>query len=137
MLDMISNPRRWVSLHDIGMVESERYIDGKTTSETRYFIVSIAPDAKNLLMQLESIGLPRISYTGCSTSHLEKTILESGGTMPLKISVCLDMSPLMPYVNAILNFELKKPIYYPSLRVKRSNPGVHSTEFWVASLCSQ
>lgn len=46
MLDTISNPGRWASLQSIGMVESERHIDGETTSETRYFIVSIAPDAK-------------------------------------------------------------------------------------------
>lgn len=46
MLDTISNPGRWASLQGIGMVESEQYIDGKTTSETRYFIVSIAPNAK-------------------------------------------------------------------------------------------
>lgn len=46
MLDTLSNPGRWASLQGIGMVESERYIDGKTTSETRYFIVSIAPNAK-------------------------------------------------------------------------------------------
>ena len=46
MLDTISNPGRWASLQGIGMVESERYINGKTTSEIRYFIVSIAPDAK-------------------------------------------------------------------------------------------
>lgn len=46
MLDTIGSPGRWASLQSIGMVESERYIDGKTTSETRYFIASIAPDAK-------------------------------------------------------------------------------------------
>lgn len=45
-LDTISNPSRWASLRSIGMVESERYIDGKTTSETRYFINSLTPDAK-------------------------------------------------------------------------------------------
>jgi len=46
MLDTISNPGRWASLQGNGMLESERYINGKTTSETRYFIVSIAPNAK-------------------------------------------------------------------------------------------
>lgn len=34
----------------------------------------------------------------CSMCHLEKTILESGETMPRKISVCLDMLQLMRYV---------------------------------------
>lgn len=46
MLDTISNPGRWPSLYSIGMVESERYIDGKTTVEIRYFITSLAADAK-------------------------------------------------------------------------------------------
>jgi len=45
-LNTISNPSRWASLRSIGMVESERYIDGKTTSEIRYFINSLTPDAK-------------------------------------------------------------------------------------------
>lgn len=46
MLGSISNPGRWSSLCSIGMVESERYIDGKTTSEIRYFISSLTADAK-------------------------------------------------------------------------------------------
>jgi len=45
-LDTISKPERWCSLKNIGMVESERYIDGKTSFETRYFIASIETDAK-------------------------------------------------------------------------------------------
>ncbi|BCA94963.1 hypothetical protein TUM19329_13240 [Legionella antarctica] len=45
MLNTISNPERWSSLCSIGMVESERYIDGKVTSEIRYFINSINPNA--------------------------------------------------------------------------------------------
>ena len=46
MLDTISNPGRWASLCSIGMVESERYIDGKTTVEIRYFITSLVADAR-------------------------------------------------------------------------------------------
>ena len=34
MLDTISKPERWCSLKNIGMVEAERYIDGKTSLET-------------------------------------------------------------------------------------------------------
>lgn len=45
-LDTISKPERWSSLKSIGMVEAERYIDGKTSIEIRYFITSIEPDAK-------------------------------------------------------------------------------------------
>lgn len=46
MIDAISSPGRWSSLCSIGMVEAERYIDGKITSETRYFISSLTSDAK-------------------------------------------------------------------------------------------
>ena len=46
MLGSISNPGRWSSLCSIGMVESERYVDGKTTSEIRYFISSLTAEAK-------------------------------------------------------------------------------------------
>lgn len=45
-LDTISKPERWRSLKNIGMVEAERYIDGKISFETRYFIASIETDAK-------------------------------------------------------------------------------------------
>lgn len=45
-LDTISKHERWPSLKSIGMVQAERYIDGKTSIETRYFIASIEPDAK-------------------------------------------------------------------------------------------
>lgn len=45
-LDTISKPERWRSLKSIGMVEAERYVNGKTTFETRYFIASIEADAK-------------------------------------------------------------------------------------------
>ncbi len=43
---MNDSPDRWSSLCSIGMVEAERYIDGKSTSETRYFISSLTSDAK-------------------------------------------------------------------------------------------
>ena len=45
MLSSISKPGRWSSLCSIGMVESERYIDGKTASEICYFISSLKADA--------------------------------------------------------------------------------------------
>lgn len=45
-LDTVSKPERWRSLKNIGMVEAERYIEGKTSFETRYFITSIETDAK-------------------------------------------------------------------------------------------
>ena len=45
-LDTLSKPERWSSLKSIGMVEAQRYIEGKTSTEVRYFIASIEPDAK-------------------------------------------------------------------------------------------
>lgn len=42
-----------------------------------------------------------------------------------------------PVVKDNKSLSRKKKHPNPSLRVKRSNPGVRSTEFWVASLRSQ
>lgn len=42
-----ANPKgAWVNLRSIGMVQSKRQIDGQTTSETRYYISSLAGDAQ-------------------------------------------------------------------------------------------
>lgn len=46
VLETISKPGKWRSLNTIGMVEAERFIDGKTSKETRFFISSIDADAK-------------------------------------------------------------------------------------------
>lgn len=46
VLETISKPEKWCSLKTVGMVEAERYIDGKTSKETRFFISSINVDAK-------------------------------------------------------------------------------------------
>ena len=45
-LDTIAKPERWCALKNIGMVEAERYINGKISIETRFFITSIETDAK-------------------------------------------------------------------------------------------
>lgn len=42
----LPNPERWVGLRSIGMVERECRVDGKASLEQRYFINSIAADAK-------------------------------------------------------------------------------------------
>ncbi|WP_243146768.1 ISAs1 family transposase [Scytonema sp. UIC 10036] len=39
---------QWVNLNSIGMVESVRTVDGKTTVETRYYICSLNNDAEKL-----------------------------------------------------------------------------------------
>lgn len=45
-IDWLSNKTDWKKLTSIGLVESEVYQKGKTTSEKRCFISSIKPDAK-------------------------------------------------------------------------------------------
>ncbi len=42
----LPNPERWIGLRSIGLVEHERYLDGKTRLEQRYFITSLSADAK-------------------------------------------------------------------------------------------
>ena len=39
----------WPKLRSVAMVESERYVDGKTSKEVRYYISSLAGDAERLL----------------------------------------------------------------------------------------
>lgn len=45
VLDTIGGTERWAGLKSIGMVVSERYIQGKTTKETRYFITTLSSNA--------------------------------------------------------------------------------------------
>ena len=42
----INTQEEWSGLQSIGMVESERYMKGKASCETRYFICSLSRDAK-------------------------------------------------------------------------------------------
>lgn len=44
-IDWLYKKEEWAGLNSIGMVESERYIQGVTTKETRFFIASIKPEA--------------------------------------------------------------------------------------------
>ena len=44
--DTMAAPEKWAGLKTIGMVESERFINGKTTIECRHYISSIAQDAQ-------------------------------------------------------------------------------------------
>ena len=48
-LDHIDDDSRCKNLTSIGMVESERSIDGKTSVESRYYISSLSGDARQLL----------------------------------------------------------------------------------------
>lgn len=45
-IDWLDNKENWVGLSSIGLVESERYINGETSIETRCFIASIKPNAR-------------------------------------------------------------------------------------------
>jgi predicted transposase YbfD/YdcC len=42
----LANKEKWIGLCSIGMVESERAINGEIKKETRYYIASIAPNAQ-------------------------------------------------------------------------------------------
>lgn len=44
-LETMANPDKWAGIKTIGMVESERYIKGKTSIECRYYIASLSQNA--------------------------------------------------------------------------------------------
>ena len=44
--ELVDTERKWENLQSIGMVESVRTVDGKTSYETRYYISSIVDDGK-------------------------------------------------------------------------------------------
>lgn len=45
----LNDEGEWPGLRSVAMVESERYVDGKTSAQTRYYISSLAADAERLL----------------------------------------------------------------------------------------
>lgn len=45
-IEWLDNKADWVGLKSIGLVESERYVKGDTSYETRCFICSVKPDAR-------------------------------------------------------------------------------------------
>ena len=53
-LDAIRDRERWSGLRSIVRVTATRTIQGKTASESRYFISSLAPDATDLLSAIRS-----------------------------------------------------------------------------------
>ena len=53
-LESIRNRHNWKGLKSIVMIESERIIAGKSSVEIRYFISSLASDAKRLLQAIRS-----------------------------------------------------------------------------------
>ena len=48
-IDYFNDRGEWPSLRSVALVESERYVDGKTSSETRYYISSLPGSAERLL----------------------------------------------------------------------------------------
>ena len=45
-LDRLRTKEQWLGLQTVGMVESERHLNGETTRERRYYILSLANDAR-------------------------------------------------------------------------------------------
>lgn len=52
--ERIDPSEKWANLKSVGMVESVRTINGKTTGETRYYISSLAGNAKLLGQSVRS-----------------------------------------------------------------------------------
>jgi len=52
--DKIDQNQKWANLKSVGMVESIRTVNGKTTVETRYYISSLAGNAKLLGLSVRS-----------------------------------------------------------------------------------
>lgn len=52
--DKIDTFQKWANLKSIGMVESVRTVNGKTTVETRYYISSLVGRAKLLGQSVRS-----------------------------------------------------------------------------------
>ena len=46
--ELIDPDNQWEKLHSIGLIESVRIVQGKTTIETRYYISSLPNDAQKL-----------------------------------------------------------------------------------------
>lgn len=44
--ELVDAPHKWFNLKSLGLVESVRTVDGKTTVETRYYISSLSNNAK-------------------------------------------------------------------------------------------
>jgi hypothetical protein len=56
-VDRLIDPTyKWSNLKSIGLVESVRTVDGKTTIETRYYISSLLNDAKLFGQSVQVIG---------------------------------------------------------------------------------
>jgi len=51
----------WEGIKCLICIESKRILHNKTSIEKRYYISSLAPDAK----ALENIGLLKMNYIGC------------------------------------------------------------------------
>ncbi len=54
IVEQIDPNNEWANLNGIGMVESVRTVNGKTTVETRYYICSLSNDAEKLGISIRS-----------------------------------------------------------------------------------
>jgi predicted transposase YbfD/YdcC len=53
-LECLDNPSQWKGLRCFAVVESERTLGGKTTSERRFYLSSLTPDAKRIAHAVRS-----------------------------------------------------------------------------------
>ena len=55
-IDYLIGAEKWAGLKSIGMVESERQVNGKVSLEQRYYILSIESDVNNFASSVRSHG---------------------------------------------------------------------------------
>ena len=89
ILDWCKQKGDWAGLCSVGMVESQREIGGHTSTEVRYFISSLAGDARRSSpTPYAATGQSRTACTGSSTWPLTKTRAECAQATPLRTWRC-------------------------------------------------
>ncbi|MFM9884682.1 MAG: ISAs1 family transposase [Burkholderiales bacterium] len=63
---------RWSGLRSVAMIESSRQIGEHSSTERRYYISSLAPDAKRVGQAIRGTGRSRTVWTGCSMCPLAR-----------------------------------------------------------------
>lgn len=86
-LDETDEPAAWAGLRSVAKVESQRTVNGKTTTECRYFLSSLPADAnlrmlKSYWLRCGSIGASKIVCTGFWTWPLPKIAVVFAKIMP-------------------------------------------------------
>ena len=89
-VEWLIDAEKWAQFSSIAMVESIRQCDGETSREVRYYISSLAPDAKRLAESIRIHWSMKIPCTGFWMSLSVKMSLVFVLAMPLQISRSLD-----------------------------------------------